>query len=476
MLFELLTGTAPFQAPTQAAMFEKILKVRVTFPKNFPPLAKDLISRLLRAVPDERLSLNETINHPWMQTHQPIRPTITQNVIREALPCLLDSAEEPTEVAIEDPIKPFQETEYRVLSKPNQREEEKKVEPVVSAQLPNTSSPSKQLTKQPTTANNLDIELKQTRDENKKYQAAIDDKEAELRSIGSRMQELESTVARLESEYEEKKKTEKELKDQLADKSSRNAELIELQASENQLYNEYEGLRTKCFEKETELNLLKTEIETLEKSAKENTHQTEGLERDINRVRAEVDQVKQKHNRTKAEIQEQFNKLTSELEDLKRTVNSKDRDSSVVSLEALLSFTQENLIILKNRAKVENELLKQYQDANEKLVELDNRYAEMRLTYENYMNELQKNTESREMEFSNIKPADISSQSELEAVKERLRDCLGKQHSNKLITDELIHLQSMVNQYEKSLGLAKKQHSDLEYLRHANQKKINYKK
>jgi len=64
LLFELLTGSAPFQAPTQAAMFEKILKVRVAFPKNFPPLAKDLISRLLRAIPDERLSLIEVMNHP----------------------------------------------------------------------------------------------------------------------------------------------------------------------------------------------------------------------------------------------------------------------------------------------------------------------------------------------------------------------------------------------------------------------------
>ena len=33
-------------------MFEKILKVRISFPKNFPPMAKDLITRLLRANPE----------------------------------------------------------------------------------------------------------------------------------------------------------------------------------------------------------------------------------------------------------------------------------------------------------------------------------------------------------------------------------------------------------------------------------------
>jgi len=58
-------------------MFDKILNVRIKFPKNFSPLAMDLILKLLKANAEERLGLQEIINHPWFAMHPPIRPTIT---------------------------------------------------------------------------------------------------------------------------------------------------------------------------------------------------------------------------------------------------------------------------------------------------------------------------------------------------------------------------------------------------------------
>ena len=125
LLFELLTGAAPFQASNQAAMFEKILKVRIAFPKNFPPLAKDLILKLLKANPDERIPLVEVMSHPWMETHQPIRPTMTQQLIKEALPINFDAADDSEAM---DDIKPFEENEYKVLSKPTIKEEEKRIQ------------------------------------------------------------------------------------------------------------------------------------------------------------------------------------------------------------------------------------------------------------------------------------------------------------------------------------------------------------
>mmetsp|Transcript_11098 Transcript_11098/g.11129 ORF Transcript_11098/g.11129 Transcript_11098/m.11129 type:complete len:414 (+) Transcript_11098:775-2016(+) len=404
-----------------------------------------------------------------MQTHQPIRPTMTQTVQREALPCQLEAGDETSDIASEDPIKPFQETEYRVLSKINNpREEEKKIEVVPSPQH-KSPSPVKQAKQQ--APSNLENELKQTRDENKKFQEQIDDKEAELSRVNTRIQELENIVAKLDAEYEDKRKMEKSLKEQLAEKSSRNAELVGLQEDESKLYTEYEGLRAKCVEKETELNLLKTEIENMEKLSKEKTQQASDLERDVDRVKSDIDQTKMKYNKSKSEIQEQFAKISGEIDELQRSLGNKDRDSSVVSVEALLAFTQENLDILKNRARVENELLKQYQDANERLIQLDNKYSEMRLAYENYLSELKKHSVNREAEFGNIKPANINSQGELESIKDRLRECIGKQYSNKLLNEELVHLQSLINQYEKSLGLAKKQSQDLDYLRQVNQKK-----
>ncbi|OMJ82312.1 hypothetical protein SteCoe_17027 [Stentor coeruleus] len=464
LLFEFLTGGAPFQASNQAAMFEKILKVRITFPKNFPPLAKDLITKLLKANPSERIQLVEIMNHPWMQTHQPIRPTMTQQVIKEPLPCNFDIDDNPE--ALEDPIKPFGEGEYKVLSKPAVKEEEKKTPEVT---LP-TLAPSA-YTQQVST---LETELKQTRDENKKYRNQLEDKEAEIDRVKSKIIDLESVLNKLEVECDEKRKVEKTLKEQLTEKTNKISELKALQEDENKLYQEYEGLRAKCLEKETELSLLKTEIENMEKLAKEKVQQTEQIEKDIEKVKNEIDQTKQKYSRTKSEMHDQFLKLSTEVDVLQKELQSKERDSSVVSLEALLTFTQDNLEILKKRSRLENDLLKQYQEANERLIQLDNKYTEMKIQYENDLAELRRKTDNelRELEANTMKIVEPTPEADLDILKQRLKESLENQYRNKAMYDELQHLQGMIQQYEKSLGLAQRQLEDLDFLRENDQKII----
>jgi serine/threonine protein kinase len=468
LLFELLTGTAPFQASNQQAMFEKILKVRINFPKNFPPLAKDLISKMLKVNPIERISIQEIMNHPWMQTHQPIRPTITQTVVKEPLPCNLEKGDEVDE---DQTVKPFSESEFKVLSKP--AEEEKKAQtpahPTPKLEIP-AAAPSA-YTQQVST---LESELKQTRDENKKYRSQLEDKEAELERVKSKITELESVLTKLDQECEEKRKTEKLLKDQLAEKTSKIAELKALQEDENKLYQEYESLRAKCLEKETELSLLKTEIENMEKLAKEKVQQTEQIEKEIEKVKSEIDQTKQKYSRTKSEMHDQFLKLSTEVDVLQKELQSKERDSSVVSLEALLTFTQDNLEILKKRSKLENDLLKQYQEANERLIQLDNKYTEMKIQYENELAELRRKTDNelRELEANAVKIVEPAPEADLEILKQRLKESLENQYRNKAMFDELQHLQGMIGQYEKSLALAQRQLEDLDFLRENDQKII----
>ena len=466
LLFELLTGSAPFQASNQAAMFEKILKVRITFPKNFPPLAKDLILKLLKANPDERIPLSEIVNHPWMQTHQPIRPTMTQQVVKEPLPCNFDN--DDPEIPEDHPIKPFNENEYKVLSKPPAKEEEKKAEPApVTLPTPTPSAYTQQVS-------TLETELKQTRDENKKYRNQLEDKEAELEKVKGKITELEAVLSKLEVECDDKRKIEKGLKEQLTEKTNKIAELKALQEDENKLYQEYESLRAKCLEKETELSLLKTEIENMEKLAKEKVQQTEQIEKEIEKVKNEIDQTKQKYSRTKSEMHDQFLKLSTEVDVLQKELQSKERDSSVVSLEALLTFTQDNLEILKKRNRLENDLLKQYQEANERLIQLDNKYTEMKIQYENDLAELRRKTDNelRELEANAVRIVEPAPEAELEILKQRLKESLENQYRNKAMYDELQHLQNMIQQYEKSLSLAQRQLEDLDFLRENDQKII----
>lgn len=75
LIYELLAGFAPFSpnkpGPEKLDIEKEtkmnILSSRMNFPKDFPPLAKDLIKKILVVNPDDRYSIDQIMAHPWMQ-------------------------------------------------------------------------------------------------------------------------------------------------------------------------------------------------------------------------------------------------------------------------------------------------------------------------------------------------------------------------------------------------------------------------
>lgn len=76
LLFEMLAGKAPFEAKQKEALFDNIRKLKLRFPMTFPPLAKDLVRKLLKINPAERISLEELLTHQWLRTVQSLRQLI----------------------------------------------------------------------------------------------------------------------------------------------------------------------------------------------------------------------------------------------------------------------------------------------------------------------------------------------------------------------------------------------------------------
>ncbi|XP_004511540.1 calcium-dependent protein kinase 1-like [Cicer arietinum] len=71
ILYILLSGVPPFWAENEKGIFEAILLGHIDFESDpWPSIsssAKDLIKKMLRADPKERLSAVEVLNHPWMR-------------------------------------------------------------------------------------------------------------------------------------------------------------------------------------------------------------------------------------------------------------------------------------------------------------------------------------------------------------------------------------------------------------------------
>ena len=83
LLFELLAGYAPFTGANQSELFINIKKLKINWPIDFPPLAKNLVSKILKLNPNERLSIQEISNHPWFEKNPPLRPVLTNYLTDE---------------------------------------------------------------------------------------------------------------------------------------------------------------------------------------------------------------------------------------------------------------------------------------------------------------------------------------------------------------------------------------------------------
>uniref|UniRef100_A0A1A8G639 non-specific serine/threonine protein kinase n=1 Tax=Nothobranchius korthausae TaxID=1143690 RepID=A0A1A8G639_9TELE len=77
LCFECLVGHPPFETGSHSETYKRITKVDLSFPSGLSDGAKDLISKLLRHNPKDRLPLKEVIDHPWVRanSHRLLPPT-----------------------------------------------------------------------------------------------------------------------------------------------------------------------------------------------------------------------------------------------------------------------------------------------------------------------------------------------------------------------------------------------------------------
>lgn len=66
LLFYLIVGRFPFYEDSYQKLFYKTLNTEFLFPDNISKEAKDLLSRLLEKNPDNRISVRDALNHPWL--------------------------------------------------------------------------------------------------------------------------------------------------------------------------------------------------------------------------------------------------------------------------------------------------------------------------------------------------------------------------------------------------------------------------
>ena len=65
IVYQLLAGRPPFKAGNEYQTFQKIVGLDYEFPRGFPPVARDLVERLLVLDPNQRLTIEHIKNHQF---------------------------------------------------------------------------------------------------------------------------------------------------------------------------------------------------------------------------------------------------------------------------------------------------------------------------------------------------------------------------------------------------------------------------
>ena len=83
LMFEFLAGYPPFFGSCPKELYNNIKKLKIQWPVDFPPLAKNLITKILKINPSERLSINEILDHAWFTQNPPLRHVLTNYLTNE---------------------------------------------------------------------------------------------------------------------------------------------------------------------------------------------------------------------------------------------------------------------------------------------------------------------------------------------------------------------------------------------------------
>lgn len=65
IMFELISGKLPFDTSSRPALEDSIIKVKITWPKDMDSKVKDLVSRILKYNPQERLQIDNIFKHAF---------------------------------------------------------------------------------------------------------------------------------------------------------------------------------------------------------------------------------------------------------------------------------------------------------------------------------------------------------------------------------------------------------------------------
>jgi len=438
LLFELLTGKPPFEGSNQRELFSNILKLKITFPKDFPALAKDLVQKLLKANPKERILLESALEHPWFKANPELRPILTKPVkMNNKLPTLESDLDK-------EDFEPVSR-----VSKVN-REEEKIANHKESIKIDGSSKSDK------------DVLIKELNEKLKNSMKEINDCKTELQTKSHELKNIRKETAdikmRLEGcdkgciapDKEEITRLKKELQRLMIINKDRE-ETNERLSMEN---TELTSINSQTKVLEGELETCKANNKMMESKLAEIKANLEQTERKIEEVQEEINKKRTLKEKTNVELEMKIDELNYKLK-FKLAGNEKeDREQIIIraskECEDMISGIKNSIDKSLKKKADEKELKKQLLTAYKKIPVLKMEYSSE--LHEKELRQQKVIEELRALHFKTLNEQIGKIQGTFKELEEQVIQCEEKEQKADIEENAMKSLQMQNNQMQKILN------------------------
>ena len=287
LMFELLSGYSPFVAKSNQELYQNIRRLKIQWPKDMPPLAKNLITRILKLNPLDRPSFEEILDHQWFRQTKMIKPLLENKMktFKDLLAFhMMNGCTDETLEKINSLLKltgkDADNTNAKSIVENAHEKEEvikkktivKNIQNIQNVQSSDNNSPTPNANtmvhraKNKTQDDPLFLENDGLRKENENYKNKLKAIEVELKNIKNENSKLrEENTSELQEKIKEKDAEIEKLKIMDKDRIAVLAELEQKNKLNVDLNNQIQLLQNECLEKDKTIESSESRVQELNK-------------------------------------------------------------------------------------------------------------------------------------------------------------------------------------------------------------------
>ena len=362
LLFECLAGYPPFSGQTDAELFRHVTQLKIKWPIDFPPLAKNLVMKILKVNPEERPSLDEILKHSWFN-HTPIlRPILVNKLTNERK--ILESHlvnYQPNDPEVKkklDLIFPdLQGHNKSEENKENEKmnEDTKRKENIIKMkEIYNNLSKNYYLNDANKNTNNN--KKKKNSNENKEINELKAEHEKEKEKLNRVIINLNKKIKELENENSTYKSENLMLKEEISKYNDIQEKEKIIETEKKELFNEIEKKNSNILEMISKYNEINIEKERYEKEMASKEQKIKELNDLIEKKNENIKQSENRIMKLEEEKKEIYNIYQKKINEMGNNILKESKDIKEGDISSVLSILEENIKDFKDifNKKIDN--------------------------------------------------------------------------------------------------------------------------